>query len=159
MSGIEGLLLGRVLGGRYRIEEVIGRGGMGAVYRAVDERLGRQVAVKVITVSGGSDEEPRHRIRARFQREARAAAGLPHHPNVVPVYDYGSDEAVGLDYLVMELLRGHDLATYLARTGPPPLATGLRILFEACAGPLCRPPRRTDPPRRQAGEHLPCGRG
>ncbi len=134
MSGIEGLLLGRVLGGRYRIEEVIGRGGMGAVYRAVDERLGRQVAVKVITVSGGSDSEARERLRARFQREARAAAALPHHPNVVPVYDYGSDPDVGLDYLVMELLRGSDLSSYLSRSGPPPLATGLRILYEAGRG-------------------------
>lgn len=134
MPGIEGLLLGRVLGDRYRIEEVIGRGGMGAVYRAVDERLGRQVAVKVITVSGGSEAEARERLRARFQREARAAAALPHHPNVVPVYDYGSDPALGLDYLVMELLRGQDLATYLARSGPPPLATGLRILYESGRG-------------------------
>jgi hypothetical protein len=134
MSGIEGLLLGRVLGGRYRIEEVIGRGGMGAVYRAVDERLGRQVAVKVITVAGGSDAESRERLRARFQREARAAAGLPHHPNVVPVYDYGSDPELGLDYLVMELLRGNDLASYLSRSGPPPLSTGLRILIEAGRG-------------------------
>ncbi len=134
MPGIEGLLLGRVLGDRYRIEEVIGRGGMGAVYRAVDERLGRQVAVKVITVSGGSEADSRERLRARFQREARAAAGLPHHPNVVPVYDYGSDPTVGLDYLVMELLRGNDLASSLARSGPPALSTGLRILYEASRG-------------------------
>ncbi|CAN5798195.1 hypothetical protein BH23GEM6_BH23GEM6_02420 [soil metagenome] len=134
MSGIEGLLLGRILGDRYRIEEVIGRGGMGAVYRAVDERLGRQVAVKVITVSGGSDPEARERLRARFQREARAAAGLPHHPNVVPVYDFGSDAALELDYLVMELLRGRDLASFLSTSGPPPLSTGLRILFEAARG-------------------------
>src|SRR5690606_572504 len=102
MSGIERLLIGRTLGGRYRIEEVIGRGGMGAVYRAVDERLGRQVALKVITVAGLTDPAARERLRARFFREARSAAALPHHPNVVPVYDYGSDEALDLDYLVME---------------------------------------------------------
>jgi tetratricopeptide (TPR) repeat protein/tRNA A-37 threonylcarbamoyl transferase component Bud32 len=134
MSGLEGLLAGRVLGGRYRIEEVIGRGGMGAVYRATDERLGRKVAVKVITVAGAADPELRERVRARFEREARAAAGLPHHPNVVPVYDYGSDAALGLDYLVMELLHGEDLATRLARTGAPPLATGIWILREAARG-------------------------
>ena len=64
MSGLEGLLAGRILGGRYLIEEVIGRGGMGAVYRAVDERLGRHVAVKVITLSGANDSEVRDRLRA-----------------------------------------------------------------------------------------------
>lgn len=134
MAGLEGLLLGRVLGGRYRIEEVIGRGGMGAVYRAIDERLGRRVAVKVITVAMGDDPETRRRVRARFHREARAAAALPHHPNVVPVYDYGTDDELGLDFIVMELLQGHDLATRLGRAGAPPLATALRILREAARG-------------------------
>src|SRR5690606_28754182 len=136
MAGIESLLVGRVLGGRYRIEEVIGRGGLGAVYRAVDERLGRQIALKVITVAGvgAGDQESRERLRARFFREARSAAALPHHPNVVPVYDYGSDEALGLDFLDMELLRGSDLASRLARSGPPPLPAALRILTEAAHG-------------------------
>jgi serine/threonine protein kinase len=134
MAGIESLLVGRVLGGRYRIEEVIGRGGMGAVYRALDERLGRRVALKVITVGGSGDAEARERLRARFFREARSAAALPHHPNVVPVYDYGSDEGLGLDYLVMELLRGSDLSSRLARTGVPSLPAALRILLEAARG-------------------------
>lgn len=131
MPGIESLLTGRVLADRYRIEEVIGRGGMGAVYRATDERLGRQVAVKVITLSGAADPEARERLRQRFLREARAAAALPHHPNVVPVYDYGTDPTLGLDFLVMELLRGEDLATRLARSGPPPLPLALHVLHEA----------------------------
>lgn len=134
MAGIESLLVGRVLGGRYRIEEVIGRGGMGAVYRALDERLRRQVALKVITVATVGDAEARERLRARFFREARSAAALPHHPNVVPVYDYGSDEDLGIDYLVMELLRGSDLASQLATAGTPPLSTSLRILIEAARG-------------------------
>jgi eukaryotic-like serine/threonine-protein kinase len=134
MSGIEALLTGRVIGGRYRIEEVIGRGGMGAVYRATDERLGRPVAVKVITISGGLDTDAREKLRARFRQEANAVARLPHHPNVVPVYDYGTDETLGLDYLVMELLRGQDLASLLARTGPPPIPTALTILLGAARG-------------------------
>ena len=134
MSGLERLLHGRVLGDRYRIEEVIGRGGMGAVYRALDERLGRRVAVKVITVAMGDDPDTRRRVRARFHREARSAAALPHHPNVVPVYDYGTDEELGLDYIVMELLKGQDLATRLQTAGAPPLAVALTILREACRG-------------------------
>ena len=133
MAGIESLLRGRVLGERYRVEEVIGRGGMGAVYRATDERLGRPVAVKVITAVA-SDAESRERMRARFRREAAAAARLPHHPNVVPVYDYGTDAELGLDYIVMELLRGEDLASRLQRSGPPPMALALRILQQAARG-------------------------
>jgi serine/threonine protein kinase len=134
MSGFESLLTGRELGGRYRIEAVIGRGGMGAVYQARDERLGRMVAVKVITVAAATDAESRERVRARFRHEAASAARLPHHPNVVPVYDYGTDETLGLDYLVMELLRGEDLASHLQRKGPPPMAMALRILQHAAQG-------------------------
>ncbi|HEX2204954.1 MAG TPA: serine/threonine-protein kinase, partial [Longimicrobium sp.] len=134
MAGIESLLRGRVLNDRYRVEEVIGRGGMGAVYRATDERLGRPVAVKVITAAAGGDEGVRERIRARFRHEAASAARLPHHPNVVPVYDYGTDEALGLDFIVMELLRGEDLASRLSKAGPPPLALSVRILRDAARG-------------------------
>jgi serine/threonine protein kinase len=134
MSGLEALLTGRVLADRYRIEEVIGRGGMGAVYRALDERLGRQVAVKIITLSGAADPQTRERLQQRFLREARAAAALPHHPNVVPVYDFGTDATLGLDFLVMELLRGEDLASHFARSGPPPLSTAIHILHQASRG-------------------------
>ncbi|HEX8395594.1 MAG TPA: serine/threonine-protein kinase [Longimicrobium sp.] len=132
MYGIAGLLTGRVLGGRYRIEAIVGRGGMGAVYRAADERLGRAVAVKVIGIVAHDDRE-HERLQARFLREARAAAGL-HHPNVVSVYDFGADPELGLDYLVMELLRGEDLASRLARGGPPPMHTSLSILRQAARG-------------------------
>ncbi|HWK88395.1 MAG TPA: protein kinase [Longimicrobium sp.] len=134
MPGLESLLKGRDLAGRYRIEEVIGRGGMGAVYRATDLRLGRSVAVKVVTTSAGNDAALRERLRERFLREAKAAANLPHHPNVVPVYDYGADEEVGLDYIVMELLRGEDLASRLQRSGAPPMGLALRILRDAARG-------------------------
>ena len=134
MAGLESLLKGRELAGRYRIEEVIGRGGMGAVYRGTDQRLGRPVAVKVITASAGNDPEVRDRLRARFRHEAASAARLPHHPNVVPVYDYGTDEELGLDYIVMELLRGEDLASRLQRGGVPPMGEALRILGHAARG-------------------------
>ncbi|MDQ3388215.1 MAG: serine/threonine protein kinase, partial [Gemmatimonadota bacterium] len=132
MSGIEGLLAGRVLGGRYHVEAVVGRGGMGAVYRAVDQRLGRPVALKVIIVHA-PDAAARERLRQRFHREAQSAARL-RHPNVVVVHDFGTDPELDLDYLVMELLDGEDLAALLAREGAPPLATSLEILDQAARG-------------------------
>src|SRR5918999_4282516 len=132
LAGLENLVIGRVLAERYRIEEVIGRGGMGAVYRAVDECLGRLVAVKVINVAV-SDPKQAEELRTRFQREARVAASL-HHPNVIIVYDFGTDPELGLDFLVMELLHGEDLANRMARSGPPSLSTSLRILWEAGCG-------------------------
>jgi hypothetical protein len=132
MYGIEALLTGHTLGGRYRVEGVIGRGGMGAVYRASDERLGRAVAVKVISAIA-PDAAAHARLRARFHREARAAAAL-HHPNVIAVYDYGTDAALDIDFLVMELLQGEDLAARLARVGPPPLEATLALLHGAALG-------------------------
>ena len=132
MYGIEGLLAGRTLVERYRVDSVVGRGGMGAVYRAHDLRLGREVAVKVITVAA-ADADAHRRLRARFLREARAAAAL-HHQNVVQVFDYGTDPTLQLDFLVMELLRGEDLATRLGRKGPPAIGTALNILWQAARG-------------------------
>src|SRR5688500_4441955 len=132
MYGIAGLLNGRTLCGRYRIDAVIGRGGMGAVYSATDERLGRSVAVKVIGIVAHEPQE-HARLQARFQREARAAATL-RHPNVVAVHDYGSDPELGRDFMVMELLQGEDLAVRLARTGPPPVHIALAILRQAARG-------------------------
>ncbi len=132
MSGIEGLLAGRVLAERYHIERVIGRGGMGAVYRATDQRLGRAVAVKVIMLPSG-DAESRERLRQRFVREAQAAARI-HHPNVVTVYDFGTDAELGLDFLVMELLDGEDLSARVGRAGPMPAHEALDLLEQAARG-------------------------
>ncbi|MFL5538889.1 MAG: serine/threonine-protein kinase, partial [Longimicrobiaceae bacterium] len=131
-SGFESLLAGHRLAGRYHVEEVIGRGGFAAVYRATDERLGRTVAVKVITHSAGAPEL-RDEIQKRFQREARAIASL-HHPNVVTVYDFGTDETLGLDFLVMELLEGEVLSERLRRAEPLAVDEALRILVDAAAG-------------------------
>jgi len=75
------LLMGRRLCDRYHVHAVIGTGGMGAVCRATDERLGRQVAIKVLTLAPGDPDEAAV-LRQRFHREARAAAAL-RHPNVV----------------------------------------------------------------------------
>ena len=132
MSGFERLLAGRTLVGRYRIEEVIGRGGFAAVYQATDERLGRTVAVKVMTAAA-PDADARERLQARFNREARVAASLQ-HVNVATVYDFGTYPELELDFLVMELLRGEDLAKRLVRSGAPPLKVALRILRDAARG-------------------------
>ncbi len=96
---------------RYRLERILGEGGMGTVYLAVDERLGREVALKVIQPE--RFEEPG--MRVRFEREANAVARIQ-HPGVVDLHDSGElpDGAV---YLVMERLVGRDLATVLAADG------------------------------------------
>ena len=132
MSGFEGLLTGRVLADRYLVEQVIGRGGMGAVYQALDQRLGRPVAVKVIMVPG-ADAATHARLRQRFLREAQHAAGL-RHPNVVTVHDFGTDDTLGLDYLVMALLEGEDLASLTAGGRGLPAAAALTVVAQAARG-------------------------
>ena len=98
---------GRGLVGRYHLDERIGRGGMGEVRAALDETLGRRVAVKLLRADLA--EEPT--ARARFEAEARAAARLS-HPNIVTVYDTGEDD--GQPFLVMELLPGRTFADEIA---------------------------------------------
>ncbi|MCP2336332.1 serine/threonine-protein kinase [Actinomadura rupiterrae] len=99
---------GRELGGRYLLEERIGRGGMGEVWRASDRRLDRPVAVKVLPAATEAGPD----VVARFRREAQLAAVLQ-HPGITVVHDIDADD--GLLYLVMELLDGEDMARLLAR--------------------------------------------
>ena len=111
----------RTLAGRYELAEVIGRGGMGTVYRAVDLVLGRSVAVKMLP-GLLADQDPTS--VARFEREARAAAAL-NHPSVVAVYDTGADETTR--FIVMELISGRSLEAILRDDGPldPDRAAGI----------------------------------
>ncbi|HWC86404.1 MAG TPA: protein kinase [Solirubrobacteraceae bacterium] len=102
----------RTLAGRYELGEVIGRGGMGTVYRAVDRILGREVAVKTLPWLL-ADQDPTN--IARFEREARAAAKLS-HPAVVSVYDTGADDRT--HFIVMELVAGRSLEAILREQGP-----------------------------------------
>lgn len=132
-QGLESLLTGHTLVKRYQIEEVIGRGGFAVVYRAMDTRLSRPVAVKVITLTA-HDPEQREVLRQRLHKEAQAAASLPHHPNLVTVHDVGTDPELGLDFLVMEMLRGENLSQALARGGRPPLDRALCILRDTAQG-------------------------
>jgi serine/threonine-protein kinase len=103
---------------RYELHELVGEGGMGAVYRAVDSRLGRTVAVKTV-VAQHSDQGLANELRQRFMREALAASRVEHR-NVVQVIDFGVTED-GTPYLVMEYLRGRDLGVLL-RNSKEPLA-------------------------------------
>jgi serine/threonine-protein kinase len=115
--------IGSVLGGRYRLIELLGQGGMATIYRARDHQLERDVAVKVLRPEYGRDPD----FFARFRQEAQSAASL-NHPNVVAVYDYGTDEAG--PFIVMELVDGEDLATILKRSGPLPPRQAARIAAE-----------------------------
>ena len=101
----------RTIEGRYRLDRLLGKGGMGAVYAATDLRLRRRVAVKLLTGSMFGDPEALH----RFEREAQAAARLQ-HPHIISVHDYGTLGAAGA-YLVMELVAGETLAARLKRQG------------------------------------------
>ena len=103
-------LIGATLDGRYRIEALVGAGGLGLVFRALHVALDRPVAVKVLHAEVDAVPE----MRARFEREARVLASLA-HPHIVHVTDYGVDG--GMPYIVMELLEGITLADLLAR-GP-----------------------------------------
>jgi serine/threonine-protein kinase len=115
--------LGDVLGGRYRLVELLGQGGMATIYRAADSQLGRDVAVKVLHREYGRDPD----FVARFRKEAQAAASLS-HPGIVGVYDFGTDDDG--PYLVMELVDGEDLASVLRRNGPLPPRQAARLVAE-----------------------------
>ena len=101
----------RLIHGRYRLIDRIGRGGMGEVWRARDESLGRQVAVKCLKPVGPQQDRSFGRVlRERFRREARVAAALQHR-GITVVHDFGESE--GVLYLVMELLQGRNLSQLL----------------------------------------------
>src|ERR1700731_5136902 len=104
--------------GPYEIQSPLGAGGMGEVYRALDTRLDRTVAIKVLASHLSSSPE----LKQRMEREARATSSLS-HPHICHLYDIGSQD--GTDYLVMELLEGESLAERLKK-GPLPLKQALQ---------------------------------
>jgi tRNA A-37 threonylcarbamoyl transferase component Bud32 len=112
--------IGTILGGRYRLVELLGQGGMATIFRALDTQLGRDVAVKLLRPEYLRDPD----FSERFRQEAQNAASL-NHPNVVSVYDYGEDPSG--PYIVMEFVDGEDLAAILRRTGALPPAQAARI--------------------------------
>jgi serine/threonine protein kinase/ankyrin repeat protein len=123
-------MIGRLLDGKYELEALCGRGGMGAVYRATHVGTGRRVAVKVMAPDLAGDGE----FIERFRREAKTI-GLLRHPNIVNVTDFGvtgaGDETAA--YLVMEYLEGHTLAERLKSRGPMPINEAIAVLSQICS--------------------------
>lgn len=118
---------GTLLGGRYRIIGLLGRGGMGEVYRATDLTLGQSVALKLLPEAAAEDEH----LLERFHGEVRVARQVS-HPNVCRVYDIG--EAEGLPFISMEYVDGEDLSTLLHRIGRLPSDRALETARGICAG-------------------------
>jgi len=114
--------LGRTLGGRYPVIGIVGGGGMGVVYRAIQEPVGREVAIKVIR----NTADDRTAVRKRFEREARVIARL-RHPNTITLHDFGVHDDGTTLYMVLELLSGLTLAQRLQQ-GPLPVPEACRIV-------------------------------
>lgn len=125
-------LIGRRLAERYQITRLIARGGMGAVYEAVQHPLGRAVAVKVLQPVIGKDEAQRASFQERFNLEAASLARLS-HANIVTIHDYGQTEE-GLWYLVMERVEGDSLARTLQTEGPLAPERTLHLMIQVCRG-------------------------
>jgi CHASE2 domain-containing sensor protein len=128
LSGDRAPIAPSAIVGGYRLEEVVGRGGMGVVYRATQLALERHVALKLIAPDRAADPE----FRARFRQESRIAATIE-HSNVIPVYEAGEDD--GLLYIVMRLVDGADLGRVIDRLGPMSPDRAVDIL-EQVAGAL-----------------------
>jgi len=120
-------IAGTLLGGRYRIIGLLGRGGMGEVYRATDMMLGQSVALKFLPVEASSNP----RLLERFHGEVRVARQVS-HPNVCRVYDIGEIE--GMPFISMEYVDGEDLAGLLTRIGRLPSDKALETARKLCAG-------------------------
>jgi serine/threonine-protein kinase len=119
-------LLGLVIAERYRVIELIGRGGMGVVYKAEHSRIGKVLALKLLT-----GELTRHNEQVvRFKREALMASRLS-HPNTVQVFDFG--DADGLAYLAMEFVKGESLGALVDRIGPLGADRTARIVIQVCS--------------------------
>jgi tetratricopeptide (TPR) repeat protein len=113
--------------GKYRIGDVIGRGGMGTVYEAVDPLLQRKVALKTMSSEVGDSAE----LKARFLREAQAAGGLRHR-NIVTVYDVGEES--GQPYIAMEYVEGTDLEKVIQEKRPVAVEWKIDVLRQICEG-------------------------
>lgn len=118
-------LTGHLIDGRYQLLRQMGSGGMATIYEAIDTRLDRRVAVKIMHAHLAQDEQ----FVERFIREAKAAAALS-HPNIVSVQDQGWNQSgVPAVFIVMEMVVGHTLREYLTERGTIPIADGIKFLL------------------------------
>jgi len=117
-------LLGQLIGGRFRVEKLLGTGGMGEVYLGRHELLGNRVAIKLLKVQHAKDQ----RMAARFRREARATSKVQ-HPNVVGIFDTGQLED-GRLFLIMEYIQGKDLFQLYDEVGTLPIERALPIFVQ-----------------------------
>ncbi|HEY7618694.1 MAG TPA: protein kinase [Solirubrobacteraceae bacterium] len=122
-------MAGEILAGRYELGDRLGVGGMSTVVGAFDDRLEREVAIKLLAEHLADDSQ----FVARFRREALAAARLV-HPNIVQVFDFGLDEASHRHYIVMELIRGQSGAEILREERMLDIRDALSIVAQACRG-------------------------
>jgi serine/threonine-protein kinase len=122
------VLIDHVIGGKYRITELIGQGGMGTVFEAVHTGTGSRVAIKLIVSSDIKEE-----VFVRFQREARAA-GTIDSQHIVRIFDMGTDERSGSPYMVMERLYGEDLSQLMRRVGPTAPHVSCSLMAQAALG-------------------------
>lgn len=118
-----------LLNDRYELGEVIGSGGMGSVHRAIDTRLGRTVAVKILRPGTSADDTARSRMRS----EAKLAASI-HHPGVAQVFDFATAEPSGPTYLVMQFVDGHTLAQLVREQGPMPSEQVMAMVVQVAEG-------------------------
>jgi TolB-like protein/Tfp pilus assembly protein PilF/predicted Ser/Thr protein kinase len=126
VSASQTLVPGSIVGGRYEIEEELGKGGMGTVYKAQDRRLRRSVALKFLPFEWTADPQ----AKERFVREAQAAAALD-HPNICTVHEI--EEADGRMFISMAFVEGEDLRKHIGR-GPIPVEETLRLALQAAEG-------------------------
>src|SRR5690242_18856533 len=127
ISSSEDQYIGKVLNNKIRIDALLGRGGMGAVYRATDIVLDRAVAVKLLRQELiGQDN-----LDSRFLREARASARIE-HPHAITVHDFGTLPD-GNAFIVMEFIQGCSLRDLVRREGPLPAKRAVEIMRQACS--------------------------
>ncbi|MFO7818708.1 MAG: Stk1 family PASTA domain-containing Ser/Thr kinase [Halanaerobacter sp.] len=118
-------MIGKLLNARYKLVEKIGTGGMAIVYRAKDQHLSREVAVKILQPQFADN----HKAVKRFRHEAKSVASL-NHPNIINIFDIGQDDET--EYIIMEYITGQDLKEKIKKEGELPTAQAVRIIEEVC---------------------------